>query len=276
MAKLKWPKGMTEPDSAFTALEEFAARESDDQILASVVNSAFALFAQDKAQEPRAVVLIASALPKGGEYTLHAASMLFGFHTHGLPPPLLELLLTHLKRVNPEHKGTLDNIDYGLSHLLKKGEQEKAIRFLEELLLAYRGKLTLKAFDSAARDIRENGALISKVLTRWFLHGERTLCEGVHEIAGTHHGDDLRIEIDPAELKPLNLVHLMFIARKAIGYFFMKPVTAASVVISLMRLAPNDEVLHELGKLLLNPLLMNYPGSGASMPQSRPGASPAR
>jgi hypothetical protein len=41
----------------------------------------------------------------------------------------------------------------------------------------------------------------------------------------------------------------------------MKPVTAASVVISLMRLTPDDEVLNELGKLLLNPLLMNYPGS---------------
>ena len=163
--------------------------------------------------------------------------------------------------MSPEHKGTLDNIDYGLSQLLKKGEQEKAIRFLEELLLAHPGKLTLKVFDSAARDIRASGPLISKVLTRWFLRGEPTLCDGVHEICGTHHGGDLHIEIDPAELKPLDLVHVMFIARKAIGYFFMKPVTAASVVISLMRLAPSDEVLHELGELLLNPLLMNYTGS---------------
>jgi len=261
MAKLKWPKGMTVPESAFAALEESAARETDDQILASGVKSAFALLEQDKAQESRVAALIASALPKGSEYTLHAASALFGFHTDDLSPALLDLLLTHLKRVNPEHKGILDNIDYGLSHLLKKGEQEKAIRFVEELLLAYPGKLTLKAFDSAARDIRENGALISKVLTRWFLHGERALCEAVEEIAGTHHGGDLHIEIDPAELKPLDLVQVMFIARKATGYFFMKPVTAASVVISLMRLAPNDDVLHELGKLLLNPLLMNYPGS---------------
>jgi hypothetical protein len=260
MAKLKWPKGMTVPDSAFAALEESAARESDDQILASVVQSAFALFEQDKAQESRTVALIASALTKGGEYTLHAASILFGFHTNDLPPRLRDLLLTNLKRVNPEHKGTLDNIDYGLSHLLKKGEQEKAIRFLEDLLLAHPGKLTLKMFDSAAGEIRKSGAFMSKVLTRWFLRGERTLCEGVHEIAGTHHGGDLRIEIDPAELKPLDLVHVMLIARKAIGYFFMQPVTAAGVVISLMRLAPNDEVLHELGDLLLDPLLMNYTG----------------
>ena len=107
--------------------------------------------------------------------------------------------------MSPEHKGTLDNIDYGLSHLLKKGEQERAIRFLEELLLAHPGKLTVKTFDSAARDILKSGALISKVLTRWFLRGERTSARRFTRSAGTHHGDDLRIEIDPAELKPLDL-----------------------------------------------------------------------
>jgi len=261
MARLKWPKEMTMLDSAFAALEKSAAQETDDQVLASVVTSAFSFFEEDKTQQSRAVTLIASALTKGGEYTIYAASTLFGFHTNDLPLPLLDLLLSHLKAVSPDHKGTLDNIDYGLSHLIKTGEHERAIRFLEELLLAHPGKLTLKAFDSAAREILKSGAVMSKVLTRWFLRGERTLCEGVHEIAGTYHGDDLRLEIDPAELKPLDLIHVMFMARKAIGYFFMKPITAASVVISLMRLAPNEEVLHELGVLLLNPLLMNYTGS---------------
>jgi len=261
MARLNWPKEMTVPESVFAALEKSVAQETDDQILASVVTSAFACFEQDKAQQSRAVTVIASALAKGGEYTIYAASTLFGFHTNDLPLPLFDVLLSGLKGVSPDHKGTLDNIDYGLAHTLKTGEQEKAIRFLEELLTAHSGKLTVKTFDGAAREILKSGALISKVLTRWFLRGERPLCEGVQEIGGMHHGDDLRIEIDPAELKPLDPVHVIFTARKVVGYFFMKPVTAASLVISLMRLAPDDEVLHGLGELLLNPLLMNYTGS---------------
>ena len=261
METLKWPKEMNMPDSAFVALEESAARETDDEILASVVKSAFAFFEHDKAQESRATALIARALAKGSEYTLYAASALFGFHTNDLPLTLLDILLFHLKGVSPQHKGTVDNIDYGLAHILKTAQQEKAIGFLEELLTAHPGKLTVKTFDSAAREILKSVALISKLLTRWFLRGERPLCEGVHEIGGMPHGDNLRIEIDPAELNPLDLVHVMFIAHKAIGYFFMKPVTAATVVISLMRVAPGDEVLHELGTLLLNPLLMSYPGS---------------
>lgn len=261
MERLKWPKEMTMIDSAFDALEKSAAQETDDQILASVVTSAFAFFKQDKTQQSRAVTLIARALTKGGEYTIYAASTLFGFHTNDLPLPLLDLLLSHLKAVTPNHKGTLDNIDYGLSNLLKNGEQERAIGFLEELLLAHPGKLTAKAFDSAARDILTSSPLISKVLTRWFLRGDSALCQGVEEICDTHHGGDLRIEVDSAELKSLDLIHVMFMAHKAIGYFFMKPITAATLVISLMRLAPDDEVLYELGELLLNPLLMNYTGT---------------
>ena len=36
---------------------------------------------------------------------------------------------------------------------------------------------------------------------------------------------------------------VVFVARKAIGYFFMEPVTAASIVISLMRHTLDEQVL---------------------------------
>ena len=53
----------------------------------------------------------------------------------------------------------------------------------------------------------------------------------------------------------------MFVAQKVIGYLFTKPITATSILISLMRLAPDDKTLECLGKLLLDFLLINYPGS---------------
>ncbi|HYG87922.1 MAG TPA: hypothetical protein VD978_16825 [Azospirillum sp.] len=260
VARLHWPKGMSVPDSVINALEQTVAAETDDHILASAIKSAFALLQQDKALEERSVALIDAGVAKGDEYTLHAASELLWLNTQELPPMLLELLLTHLKRVKPENVGTLNNIDYGIAHLLKQRDPEQGLRFLEELLAAHGGKIKLDIIDSAAGEIRQSAALIGKILTRWFLKGEQALCEAVHAIAGTHHGDDLRIEIDASELKPADHVHIVFIARKAIGYFFMKPVTAASVVVSLMRHAPDDKTLHVLGKLLFDPLLLNYPG----------------
>lgn len=260
VARLHWPQGMSVPENVINALEQTVAVEMDDRILANAIKSAFALLHQDKALEKRSTALINAGLAKGDEYTLHAASELLWLNTQELPSMLLELLLPQLQRVKPENTGTLNNIDYGIAHLLKQRDPEIGLCFLEELLAKHGGKIKIDAFDSAAREICHSTALIGKVLTRWFLKGERTLCDGVYTMVGMHHGDDLCIEIDASELCPADHIHIVFIARKAIGYFFMKPIIAASVVVSLMRHAPDDKTLHVLGELLFDPLLMNYPG----------------
>lgn len=260
MGRLSWPEGALVPDSAFAALERSAAAESDDHILANVVWSSFRLLQRDKTREDRAIALMANTLAKGSECTLHAASEVFGLCTSELPASLIDVLLPHLRNVKSTNKGTLDNIDCGLSHLLKNGNPESALRFLEDLLLAQHGKLTLEAFDSTAQAIHNSGMLLSKVLTRWFLRGDRVLCEGVQTIVGAHHGNNLTLEIDPTELRPRDLVHVMFAARKAVGYLFFQPISAAGILISLMQHAADDETLNELGSLLL-PLLLNFTGS---------------
>ncbi|MCG8023944.1 MAG: hypothetical protein JAZ02_08165 [Candidatus Thiodiazotropha endolucinida] len=260
LAKIHWPEGERVPDNVIAVIAETVLTETDDRIVANTVRAAFALFKQDKRLEEWTVELISAALTKGDEHTLHAASDLFWLDTKELPQSLLEVLLAHLRRVKSENTGTLNNIDYGLAYLLKHTDPERALRFLEELLTTHGDQLDINALDSTAGEIRENAALISKILTRWLLRGERELCSAVHEIVGTHHGDDLRVEIDSSELKPADHVHIIFIAHKAIGYFFMKPVTAASVIISLMRSTSHNETLNALSELLFDPLLLNYPG----------------
>jgi hypothetical protein len=255
--KLNWPEGALVPDSAFAALERSVAVETDDLILAGVVKSAFALLQRDKTQEGRSVALITNALSKGGEYTLQAASETFGFHTDQIPGSLLDVLLIHLMRVKPANKWTLEKIDYGIARLLEKSD-ERAICFLEDMLIPHPDELTLKTFKSAAREIRSSKLLLSKVLTRWFIRGDQVLCEGVHEIVSVLDGENLKLEIDPDELKPADVVRIVFVAKKAIGYLFFLPVSAASILISLMRCTDDDEILKVLGGLLFNPLLMNF------------------
>ncbi|MGB8411272.1 MAG: hypothetical protein WCE23_00450 [Candidatus Binatus sp.] len=261
VGRLSWPQGVLVPDSAFVALERSAATESDDHILANVVWASFGLLQRDKSREDRAVALIANALAKGGEHTLHAASEVFGLYTSELSAPQIGVLLPHLRKVKPTNKRTLDNIDCGISYLLRKDESEQALSFLQDLLLADPGKLTLKAFDSAAEAIRSNRALLGKVMTRWFLRGDPVLCDGIQIMTAAHLGDNLELQIDPAELRPADLEHVIFAARKAVGYLFFRPVSAASVLISLMRYAGDDGTLNELVSLLFDPLLLNFTGS---------------
>jgi len=247
------------PEDAIVALERIAAKETDDLLLANLVKSAFALLQQNMDQEQRLSALITAALSKGDEYTLYAASEIFGFHTSELPEALLDVLLIHLARVMATNKGSLDNIDYGISHLLKNDFSHKAIKFLEDYLLAHPDELAMNVFDNAAREILGNKALISKVLTRWFLRGERVLGDSIYWIV-SHNQDDLPLETDPSELPSTEAEHLFFLARKTIGYLFMQQICAASLLISLMRHAKNDETLTTLGSLLFDPLLLNYTG----------------
>lgn len=253
-------EGTTVPDLALAALERSATAETDDQILAGIVKSAFELMQQLKAQEPRVFALITTALSKGEECALYAASQIFGFNTGKLPGAVLDALFARFLCVKSTNKVTFNNIDYGISHLLKKGDPEKAIQFLEDLLLAHPNELTMEVFDSAAREILSNKVLIGKVLTRWFLRGDRVLCDAVHTIISKYHGKVLLLEIDSAELKPADLIHIVFVARKVMGYLLMQPISAASVLISLMRHTTDDDVLTELGALLFDPLLLNFTG----------------
>lgn len=261
VARVRWPEGAKVPDDAIIALEKIISEETDDQILASALKSAFALFEQDKTLEVRIVSQIGAALEKGNDYSLHAASELLMSNTINLPATLLNLLLANLKRVNPENIGTLNNVDYGIAHLLSSDAPEKGFQLLQELLVAHDGKLRIEVFDSAVAKICNSSVLMSRATTRWFLSGERALCTALHEIANTHFGDEYQICVDTSELISTDHDQVIFLARKAIGYFFIKEVTAASVVISLMRHASTDQTLHELGGLLFNPLLLNYPGS---------------
>ena len=155
----------------------------------------------------------------------------------------------------------MDNIDYGIARLLKSDGAEMGIQWLEGILLAAPDELSMEVFDSVAGEIFGNSALRNKIVTRWLMRGERALCNAVHDIVGNaHRREDVLLEIDAAELESTDMVRMIFLARKIIGYLFMQPVTAASLLVSLMHQVQEDEVLAKLGSLLFDPLLLNYTG----------------
>lgn len=248
---------------ALSALEHSCEIETDDRIFAGILKSAFALLQKYRVYEHRGIDLITCSLEKGSDATLHAASELFGFATENLQPTLLNVILTALLRVNPENKGTLDNIDHGVAHLLTKLEPS-GIEFLEKLLLAHPDKLSLAVFDSVIHTIAGNQALTGKLATRWFLKGERVLCDGLDQVTRKMHGTNVTLAVDPSELAPKDSVHIIFIARKAVGYLLMSPLLAASFIVSLMRESADGQLLEELKTLLLDPILLNFPGIAES------------
>ena len=163
-------------------------------------------------------------------------------------------------RVNPEHIGSLDYIDFGLSSLINR-EIGRGIVFLENLLLAHPEKLTINIFDSVMNECLKNqNNILGRLSARWFIKGDRVLCEGVSAIVSLSVEGNILLSVQPSDFDYLDPVYVIFLARKSIGYLFSTPVTAASIIVSLMQCVSDDETIQILINLLFDPLLINYPG----------------
>ena len=241
-------------------LVETVVQEDDDSLLGNAVRVAFDIYRQNSSTVGQVASVFRDALGKGTDITLHAASEVFGFHPDEIPSPLLNILLKHLVDVQPEHKGTLDNIDFGLEKLLEtENKKEATISFLEQLLT--NGDIEIEAFDSVARLLLQNeNALLNRLMTRWFLGGEPALCRAIEQIIKLSHDKKLILAVAPEELTNTDSIRLIFLARKAIGYLFSNPVTATSILLSLLTFAEDEQTRAAITQLIFDPLLLNYPG----------------
>jgi len=248
------------PQEAVDVLSFRIDKEQHDLALGGAIKAAIALQRAGVVEVDDAVAMAGKALGKGGEQSLHVASELLWLDQTEIPAPLLNLLLLHLKRVDPKNLGTLRNIDYGVAQLIKGNNVDVGLNFIEGLLVEHSGQLCITNFDSTKHATLADESILGRVVTRWFVKQEPALWQAVGDIVSSSHGEPLRISVDPSEFPTVDFVHLLFIARKGVGFFFIKAVSAASFVVSLMRIAPDEETLRELSKLLYDPLLMNYPG----------------
>ena len=259
IGRLEQWHGTGDSEKVVAAIERAVRDEDDDFALASVVKSASAVASLDSADEARLVAAIKEALDKGGEVALHAASEIFGFRTSRLSPDLLALVLEHLAQVEVANKGTLDNIDYGVAHLLREDDSTRGLAFLETVLRENSEELEVSAFDDSVRAIRETPGLRTRIATRWLLSGETVLCEGVETLLDSPLDHSLEAEVDPEAVAGAEPRRIVFLARKAVGYLFSKPITATSFLVSLLHRVPAGSVLlGELEALLFDPLLINY------------------
>ena len=262
LGRISYPDGSPYLKRAIEEVARIADQKDDDSYMAVVVRTASSLARSDASLVEKAYSAISIALGKGSDLTLHAASEEFGFHAKDMPDQLLNLLISNLRRIKAENRGSIDNIDLGISALLSKNDKTQGIECLESILLANADTLNLKVFDGAIHIILTgDSTTINKLLTRWFLTADRTLCTGIREIVESVYENQLPVEVAIEDLPNKDPATLIFIARKAIGYLFFKPLSVASIIISLIRLAEEKTLMEELGRLLLDPVLLNYPGS---------------
>ena len=251
---------------AIKRIAETVDLEDDDHLLSNALCSAFKIYTRHTSVASQAPDIIDKALKKGSDITLHMASEIFGLSTNKVSPSLLKILLTHLSNVHPEHVGILNNIDLGLKTLLSGQSPDTGIAFLEQLLIT--GKVKMEALDSVALLLSENkDGLLDRLMTRWLLRGDQALCSTFHKIIRPGHNNNPILKIVPDELMHTDSIHLIFLARKAIGFFFLQPVTATSILLSLFSFTEDEQTASKITQLIFDPLLLNYPETGWGVPE---------
>lgn len=248
------------PEEVISTLSTISQNSNEDDLLSVVLRSAFLIDQTDKTCSEKVFEICERCLNRGGDQTLYSCSALFAFHTKALSDNFLTLFVVSLKRVNPDHKGIIDNIDFGLQNLLDLEKTDFVLEFLESYLINHPRQVEFEAFGSLTSKIYQDQNLLNRFVTRWFLKGDAVLCDGIAHIVESRSDHNLLPEIDINEVDHKNWVHLCFVARKAIGYLFIKPVSCVSLLVSIMKVTRDKDALDALQNLLYNPLLINYPG----------------
>lgn len=252
------PSSRAETLTTFSTLLDSGA---DDKLRANMLHATAAILARSRdVPSPQAAALVRRLVKDAGEFTVHQSAHVLWAYPHALQPDIVAGLLEALARLNPANKGTVNELDLGLQSLLDRGHDEAAIAYVTQLLSCPDGSLELKDLDSfTGRLLSGPSDRLSRVVVRWLLLGTERLCHG---LANALQGRDLsgppmNLRTEDLAISPSAQV---FLCRKAIGWFFLKPTTAASVLVSVLRVCDAETAL-EVKKLLVESLLLNYFGS---------------
>jgi hypothetical protein len=202
-----------------------------------------------------------TAIAPRGDQTLHECARVLAFDSEALPTPLVETLLNALVSLNPEHARTIESLDFGLMKLVEKGDPTRPREFLARLLARGEEGLTLEPFGSLRDKLFEaDRRVLEDWAVAWLRSGNLTLCNEMSQklFGAGPRADEFVFVIDFARFA-LAEAELAYLARKAIGFFFLKPVIMASFLTSLLRYSPTGPAA-EIEELLFDPILVNYTG----------------
>lgn len=194
-----------------------------------------------------------------GPQALHRCAEMLWLEASKLSEPVKAVMLSALQNVDPTNRGTIDLIDHALEKLVKDGRASKARDFFETLLVRHEEVLKLKHFDSTCHAITAAEPDVwHEWIVDWLLKGQFALCRQIASPLGGGELEGARFDIDFRRFD-LGEADYAYLARKAIGFLFLKQLSAASIILSLARSAPAD-VVQQLEDLLLDPMLLNYSG----------------
>lgn len=245
---------------AIAALGDQLEHESDDQILGLGIYAAIELHGRGEQANPADTAkIVVIAATRGGTEMRRRAMQALWFQWKAITPTILDQLIGIAETVDGSDPIAVDHLDHALYQMTSGVDVERAIAIVRTLLSANRGTLIVHSFDSFEHLLlTKHHARFETLAVEWFVSGDRALGEAVMALVRKVHGAPmvLRPDLTPFCYGPAELI---FLARKAVGYLFTTPISAASLLMAIMRTGVSDAIKGAT-ELLFDPLLVNYSG----------------
>ncbi len=166
----------------------------------------------------------------------------------------LDAIMRLLKEIDPQHIKILEILDIALSALIETGFLDTAFELLENLVCGSSGKIPITQFDNFFRKISEDDEALARAAVRWFRVGDLNLCSGFASLVP----ENAQLNIKKNDL-PREQGDLDFMCRKVVAHLFMKPLVAASFLLSVIKHS-DENSKNTAAELLFDPLLISYGG----------------
>lgn len=243
-----------------TEIINSTASTSSDKALAISLRTLINLYSQNNSLECLVLEFLYKNSSYFGEQYVHTAATLIAYDNKKLSDKFKGILFDICCHVKPENIGTVNIIDYALKNLLQQGAFIECVSYIEKMFSLTDYKLSIKNLNSFTHEINNYpDTHLSSLVTRWLVSNKYYLCKNCSYIFNKRDSDT-SIKFNKDILSEINTQSFIILAKRACGWFFIRPRIAIGLIISLMYEAP-DEALGEINEILFNPLFISYPGS---------------
>jgi hypothetical protein len=237
-----------------------AAPTADDNSLGHILTAICEIARAYLEMAPQAATLIDTFTTQVGDEAIHQLSLELMFHGEELAPEIVAGLTAIMHRVPIGALGTITNIDAAAGKLIDHKRLEEALALVTPLIAAHEELTSMETLDGTSYALlRLPPDQLAQVMMDWLLSLDRNLGAATMALVGDHHAEKpLVIEVGDTALD-LDEADRILLAHRAVGWLFIHSITAASLLLGLLKGA-SEPATRAICDILFDPLLINYSG----------------
>lgn len=236
----------------------FVERDTDPAVRAAAIEAAFGLWEKLGPSEPyRQREFIETVGKNGGPNELSLLSAMLFYYGRGLPKESIEQVLGMLEALPSNSGATLGNLDHAIKKNDNRWDFNRVALVFAALIPSMDKKADQRDYHSFTSWAWSSPQHASYLFAAWLNGGEFRLCSFLADLLGGG-AKGAGVWIQKQHLPP-NADDQIFIARKCVGFLWHHEVTAATILLSIVKHG-QPQAKSAAETLLFDPLLLSYGG----------------